>query len=321
MENQVFDIIRLVIILAVLVSLIFSYICVLIASYEVYSHTLVRKPGKWGRQISEEGNDELQQMWDKGLEWSEANKDFKKEITITSFDGLKLFAEFYDFGFDKTVVITGGRRECLIYSYFYAFPYKDAGINVLVVDQRAHGLSEGKYATAGINEAKDIIDWCNYIHDNFNQKHIILHGVCVGTCCSINVIRNPKCPDYIKGMILDCVFIDYKEIFGNHMMEQGHKLWPTFPFIWKWFKHFTGCRIEESAPLRYISKVQIPVCFMWGKKDLYCLPEKSEMIWEKCSSKQKEIHWFENGTHSKLRYSEPERYDKIIKDFVNKLTY
>ena len=80
-------------------------------------------------------------------------------MSITSFDGLKLIAEYYDFGFDKTAIIMPGRRECLIYSYFYAFPYKDAGVNVLVIDQRAHGLSEGKYSTCGIFEAKDVIDW------------------------------------------------------------------------------------------------------------------------------------------------------------------
>lgn len=313
-----FEIFRLIIVLLLFVTVIMFYAGVLFASYQVYSHTLVKRPNRWGRQISEEGNQELLDMWNQGIEWSKENASYKKDVSITSHDGLKLVAEYYDFGYEKTVIILPGRRECLIYSYYYAFPYKNAGVNVLVIDHRAHGLSEGKYASAGILEAIDVINWCTYLHDSLNQKDIYLHGVCVGTCCTINVLRNQKCLDYIKAIILDSTFINYKEIYGNHMIELGHKLWPTFDFIWRWFKHFTKVSVEESNPLKYIGKVQIPVCFIWGKKDAYCLPEKSEMIWNKCISKDKEIHWFENGTHSKLRLNEPERYDSIVGDFITR---
>ena len=289
-----------------------SVFAVFFASYQVYTHTLVRKPGKWGRQISEE-NPELQAMWDAGVEWSKRDEKYLKVLTIKSRDGLKLVAEFYDYGYDTTSIIMPGRRECCMYSYYYAMAYKNAGSNVLVVDQRAHGLSEGKYATAGILEALDVIDWCNELHENHRQNTVILHGICVGTCCTVNILRNPECPTFIKGVIMDSVFIDYKEIFGRHMMEEGHKLGLTFKAIWFWFKKCTGCNIEESAPLKYIDIVQLPACFIWGKKDVYCLPEKSEIIWQKCTSQRKEVHWFENGTHSKLRLSDPNKYDEIFK--------
>lgn len=290
------------------------------AAWMVYTHTLVRREGKtWGRQISEPGNKELEIMWEKGIEWGNSNESYKKELQIKSFDGLNLVAEYFDFGGDKTVIILPGRRECLIYSYFYAVPYKDLGINVLVVDQRAHGLSEGKYATAGILEAKDIIKWSEYLHDNFSQKGIYIHGVCVGTCCATNILRDKDCPSYIEAAIYDSCFISYKEIFGNHMKELGHRLWPTFPIIWKHFKRCTGCNINDSQPLKYIDQVKVPVCFIWGKKDAYCLPEKSEMIWEKCVAPKKEMHWFEEGTHSKLRLCDSEQYDKIVSNFFNSL--
>ena len=286
------------------------------AAWMVYSHTLVRKEGKnWGRQISEPENKELQIMWEKGLKWAKANESFKKEVSITSFDGLKLIAEFYDFGFDKTAIIMPGRRECLIYSYFYAFPYKDAGVNVLVIDQRAHGLSEGKYSTCGIFEAKDVIDWAKFLHEKHKQNAIYLHGVCVGTVCSINVLKDKGCPDYIKGAVLDSMPISYKEIFGNHMIELGHRLWPTFPIIWWYFKKKTGTNINDSQPLKYIDQVKQPVCFIHGKKDAYCLPEKANWLYDKCKSK-KEIHWFEEGTHSKVRLTYEKEYDKVVSDFV-----
>lgn len=288
------------------------------AAWMVYTHTLVKRNDKmWGRQISEPGNQQLEEMWEAGIEWSKQNIQYKKDVQIEN-DGLKLVGEFYDFGFDKTVVILPGRRECLIYSYFYAMPYKDAGINVLVIDHRAHGLSEGKYSTAGIKEAEDVIVWIKHMHDNYNQNTMYIHGICVGTCCATNILKNPECPEYVKAAVYDSCFINYKEIFGNHMMELGHKLWPTFPIIWWHFKRCTGCDINDSQPLKYIDQVKVPVCFIWGKKDVYCLPEKSELIWEKCKAPEKECHWFEEGTHSKLRHGDPKEYDSIVKEFFKK---
>lgn len=316
---DIFETVRLIIVLIVFVGVIFAFLGSILAAYFVYNATLVKKnKNVWTRSISETGDDKLLDMWNQGLEWAKNNAEFKKEVAIKSFDNLNLVAEFYDFGFDKSVLILPGRRECLFYSYFYAFPYKNAGFNVLLIDHRAHGNSEGKYATAGILEAKDVISWCEFLTKKFNQKEIVLHGVCVGTCCSINVIRDTSCPANISKVILDSTFINYREIYANHMAELGHKIGITFNFIWKWFKHYTGVDISMSNPLQYIGALQMPVCFMWGKLDAYCLPEKSEMIWQKCTSKNKEIHWFENGTHSKLRLSEPERYDQIIVEFLKK---
>ncbi len=286
------------------------------AAWMVYTHTLVRREGKtWGRQISEPDNKELQIMWDEGLKWAKENEAYKKGVSIISFDNLNLVGEFYDFGFDKTVIIMPGRRECLIYSYFYAFPYKSAKTNVLVIDQRAHGLSEGKYSTCGILEAKDVIDWAKYLHEKHKQNTIYLHGVCVGTVCTINVLKDKECPDYIKAGILDSAPISYKEIFGNHMIELGHKLWPTFPIIWWHFKRKTHTDINDSQPLKYINQVKVPLCFIHGKKDAYCLPNKTEWLYNKCTSK-KEIHWFEEGTHSKVRLADSKNYDKIIVEFI-----
>lgn len=78
-----------------------------------------------------------------------------EDVFITSFDGLRLHAKFYAAPDPKAPVqimfhgyksaaerdFCGGLREGI-----------DGGFNVLLVDQRAHGESEGKYLTFGVNE-------------------------------------------------------------------------------------------------------------------------------------------------------------------------
>jgi len=297
--------------------LIFSVFFTFLIAYIVYSKTLMHgKSGSWGREhCSEPGCIPLETMWTRGLEWKKTTESYIKEVEIKSKDGLKLVGEWFDYGFDKTVIILPGRRETLVYSYYYAKPYKDAGVNVLVIDQRAHGFSEGKYSTCGIKEAEDVSLWMKYLHDELSQKEIFIHGVCVGTCCASMVVAKYK-PDYLKAVILDSMFISYKEIYKNHYLESGHKLFPVFYEIWIWFKLLTKCNINVSNPEKYMPSFDLPVMFIWGTKDVYCLPEKSKILYEKCASKQKQIEWFEGAEHSRVRLYDEERYDGLVSDFL-----
>ena len=311
------EIILLIVGIVLGAGLIFSLFFTFLTAYIVYSKTLMRsKKSSWGREkCSEPGCIPLETMWTRGLEWKEGFKQYIKDVEIKSKDGLKLVGQWFDYGFDKTVIILPGRRETLVYSYYYAKPYKDAGVNVLVIDQRAHGLSEGKYSTGGIKEAEDVSIWMEYLHNQLNQKEIYIHGICVGTCCASIVATKYK-TDYLKAIILDSMFITYKEIYKNHYIESGHALFPVYYQIWMWFRFFTKCNIEDSRPDKYMPKFTLPTLFIWGKKDVYCLPEKSQQLFDLCTSKDKQLEWFEEAEHSRVRLNNEERYDSLIKDFL-----
>ena len=66
----------------------------------------------------------------------------------------------------------------------------------------------------------------------------------------------------------------------------------------------------------YMPSFDLPVLFIWGTKDVYCLPEKSKILYEKCASKQKEIEWFEGAEHSRVRLSNEDHYDGLVSDFL-----
>ena len=297
--------------------LFFSIVFTFIVAYIVYSKTLMRgKSGSWGRErCSEPGCVPLETMWERGLAWKKKNEQYIKDVEIKSKDGLKLVGEWFDYGFDKTVIILPGRRETLVYSYYYASPYKESGVNVLVIDQRAHGFSEGKYSTCGIKESDDVALWMEYLHNELNQKEIFLHGICVGTCVTTLACHKYKY-DYLKAVILDSAFITYKEIYKNHHVESGHSLFPVYYEIWAWFSFFTHCNINNSSPLKYINDMEVPVLFIWGDKDVYCLPEKSKILFEKCGSQDKQLEWFEGAEHSRVRLNNEERYDALVSGFL-----
>ena len=302
------------------VSLIASVVLTFVIAYKVYSKTLMRDPiTHWDRnQCSEPGNKELEIMWKRGLKWAKSDESFIKELSIQSEDGLKLVGQWFDYGFDKTVVILPGRRETLVYSYYYAKPYKECGVNVLVIDQRAHGLSEGKYSTCGIKESEDVKLWLEYMHKEHDQKELFIHGICVGTCMASKIAASFK-HKYLKAIILDSTFITYKEIYKIHYKESGHALFPVYYQIWFWFRFFTHCNINKARTIDYMPNFHQPVMFIWGTKDAYCLPDKSKELFDACAAKDKEIVWFEGASHSHVRLFDEDRYDSSVKDFLARL--
>lgn len=58
---------------------------------------------------------------------------------------------------------------------------RDAGYNLLIVDNRAHGMSEGKYIGFGNPDSYDIMKWCEFIKDRFGDNvEILLAGLSMG---------------------------------------------------------------------------------------------------------------------------------------------
>ena len=83
---------------------------------------------KWSRTVSWE-DEEQQRMFAEGKEWGDANEQYRKTVDITN-DGFHLVGEYFDFGFDRAVIIIPGRMESGTYSYYFSEPYKESGFNV-----------------------------------------------------------------------------------------------------------------------------------------------------------------------------------------------
>ena len=113
-------------------------------------------------------------MFDLGMDWARENEARKRPVSIEN-EGLKLAGEYFDFGHKRCAIIFPGRTESLCYSYYFAQPYAEAGCNILVVDSRAHGLSEGKYNYCGTREWSDVIAWSRFAHDRLQRRGAARH--------------------------------------------------------------------------------------------------------------------------------------------------
>ncbi len=288
-----------------------------IVSYIVYVKTLKRTSRKkWGRNCS---NDEQAQrdMYNIGMQWFEENRERRIELHIMN-DGLNLFAEYYDFGFKRAVIVIPGRTESLRYGYYFAKPYIENGYNLLVIDQRAHGDSDGMYNTVGFDEHRDIIKWAELLHDKFDVQSVILHGICIGSSCGLFALTSQNCPDYIDALIGEGMYPTFYDNFKNHMVVLKKPIFPFMALINLWMKIFTKHSMKRG-PIHVIGSYKKPLLMIHSREDLYSLPSTAVTLFESAGSEMKEICWFDKGAHSQLRIADTELYDSAITSFLTKL--
>lgn len=286
----------------------------------VYEEQLVRtSPEKWGRTCSFPNDAEQIQMWNDGVAWMEQNRSRITELQIEN-DGLQLYGQYFDFGADRCVIILPGRCESLVYSYYFAPPYEKAGFNVLVVDTRCHGKSDGKYNTIGVKESQDVLAWAKRIHEEFHNQEIYFHGICIGTSSGLFALQADRCPVYLRGLVTEGCYISFSETFKRHMMALNRPVFPVLQLVMREIYRHTGTNVYKDKPIKAIRKLR-PDCrvlFLYGEKDIFSIPKKSRKLFAACASQDKELVWFSKGGHSHLRINNREKYDQAIIDFFER---
>ena len=284
----------------------------------LYVILLVRtRKSKWRRKCSLPKDKEITEMYYTGLDWAEKYSANKREVDVYS-GKYHLFGEYFDMGFDKAAIIIAGRTESLLYSYYFAEPYRRAGYNVLVIDNRSHGKSDGRLNSLGDHEHRDILRWAQMLHDDLGNKQVYLHGICIGASNALFAMTADDCPDYMQGMTSEGMFTTFYESLYYHIKEAKQPVFPSMIEVRGYLKLFTGYDIKKDGPIFRIGKLKKPILMLQSKEDKYSLPHRAKDLYNKCPA-PKRLAYFEKGRHSHIKINAPEKYDEIIVDFLREI--
>ena len=304
-------------IIAVLIILILitSYICFYMAFYNAERN----KEDKEAYSIPEGKIYEphREQM----IAWQEQIDDMPHDdVEVISFDGLRLRGKYYEL--DKNAPIElmmhgyrGNSRRDLCGGVNRAF---EVGHNVLLVDQRASGNSEGNVISFGINESKDALTWIDYLQERFGEdSKIILTGVSMGASTVMMCIERglPKC---VKGILADCGYSSTKDIIKKVIKEMHLPANILYPFVKLGAKIFGKFNLEEIVPVEAVKKSPVPILFAHGDIDDFVPYYMSVDCYNACTSK-KILVTIKGAGHGLCYPSSPEEYVKKISEFYSYL--
>jgi len=291
----------------------------LLSVITVFYYIMYRNPKKRTRECTNKKDESQMRMFAEGTAWAEQYKDITEQLHIVN-DGFNLYGEYINFGFDKCAVILQGKSESLLYSYYFADVYVKNGCNILVIDMRAHGLSDGKYITAGINESDDVVLWIKLINEKFHITDFTLHGICIGGAAAVYTYVKLKNEgsDLVKRIVTDGLFQSFYELFKRHIKRFNGPAFPVLHSIFFLTFMLTKARLFTETPIKYMKDIDIPILFIWSVKDIFCIKSKGEELFEACASKHKSLCFFPEGRHSHVRSTQEAEYDKIIAQFLQK---
>lgn len=244
-----------------------------------------------------------------------------EQVYITSHDGLKLAARYYHRNDGGPVKIEfHGYRSAATRDFSGANELDVlTGCNVLLVDQRSHGLSEGSVITFGIKERYDVLSWVNYTVERFGADvKILLSGVSMGAA-TVLMASDLDLPANVKGIIADCGYSSPKAILqkvcGEDMHLPASLLYPFCKLSAKWLGKFD---LEEADAVSSVKNSKVPIFMVHGTEDRY-VPFSMGLEIKEAAGDKATLHVFEGSGHVLSYLDDTPRYHKLAQAFCDEI--
>ena len=265
-----------------LITLLIAYICYRMAFYNPKKDTDPDRIDIPEGEIYEPFREQME-------DWVRWTRSLPQEaLEITSFDGLKLRAKYYEYAPGAPIELMfhgyrGHAERDLSGGVFRCF---SVGRSALIVDQRSCGNSAGDTITFGIKEHRDCLSWLDFAIQKFGPDcKIILTGISMGAS-TVLMAAGRELPDNVIGVLADCGFTSAKDIIQAviRMMKLPPKL--SYPFVKLGARIFGGFDLEETSAIEAVEKITVPTFFTHGESDDFVPCDMSRQLHDACRSKK-----------------------------------
>jgi len=244
-------------------------------------------------------------------------KENSEDVYITSKNNGNLKLHGYESKNESniwTIVIHGYMSEGLdmggISRNFY-----DRGYNVLTLDLRGLGKSEGDYIGMGWHDRLDVLDWINYIIEKDSNCKIILYGISMGAA-TVMMTTGENLPGNVKLAIEDCGYTSVWDEF-KCQLKNIFKL-PSFPVL---NAANTVCSLKakydfkEASSINQLKKSKTPTLFIHGSEDKFVPFSMLDEVYNVASCKKEKLV-IEGAKHGKAGVENPKLYWETIDNFI-----
>ncbi|MCD8218370.1 MAG: alpha/beta hydrolase [Clostridiales bacterium] len=315
-----------------------------------YNRTMKRNNAKVERTMKMAGTD-----WNQHMPFIEVRKEFMlaqphEDVYIESDDGLKLHGTWFP-GCDmnaaagsenpgsgeakqqkdnpeETMPQTGKKAVICFHGYTskgmsdyigLSGYYLKHGYAMLLVDERAHGESEGKYIGFGCLDRYDALEWIRWVTDKAGEDvQILLHGTSMGAS-TVLMTSGLHLPEQVKGIVSDCAFTSPKYVFTRVLHSMYHlPAFPMIPISDAVNQRKAGYGLDECNAAREVKKAKVPILFIHGDADTFVPCSMCDEIYENCASPKTKLI-INGAAHAESYYKDPAAYEKALDEFTEGL--
>ena len=238
-----------------------------------------------------------------------------EKLDIRSPYGYIMKGRIYRNDSKKFVIIVHGITMNIYGALKYLPFFYKKGFNVVVFDQRNHGLTSGPNTTYGYFEKWDLRSITDHLFDHYGADISVgLHGESMGGAISVLNMAIDKRIDF---GVIDCAFSDLPETLLMRFIEESHlNSKKMINFVNLFIKRNAGFSIEDVSPIREIPGIEKPILFIHGQKDTY-VPSTTTKTMYAFKLHNKYLYLAKDGEHATSMATDPDQYDEELTRFLN----
>jgi uncharacterized protein len=191
--------------------------------------------------------------------------------------------------------------------------FRYMGYNVLMVDFRGHGNSEGNTTTIGVRESEEVKLAFEYIKSK-GEKNIYLYGTSMGAVALAKAIWEYGLQP--AGVIMEMPFLSLQTYLKAKARLLGFPAQPFAFFTSFWIGAERGFNGFKHKTTRYVKKITCPVLLQWGTLDNFVLPAELQKIYAATASANKKLVIYEGAQHESFLRKDPEKWRMEIENFL-----
>lgn len=243
-----------------------------------------------------------------------------EEVSVTSYDGLRLRGRYIPCENARaTLLLFHGWRSYPEMDFGVALPfYQSLGLNLLLPDERAQGLSEGKFITFGIRERHDVHTWARWCAARSGAAFpLLLGGLSMGATTVLMACGEPFVEN-VRGVIADCGFTSPWAIIGKCGRDFHVPPWLLLPPVDLQASLFAGFSLREYSTLDAMKTTTLPTFLAHGEEDTFVPCGMSEQNYAACAAQDKTLLRTPQAGHGQSYLKQPERYQNAIRAFIGR---
>lgn len=289
-----------------------SYVCFRLAFFS-------SRKNKTAKEFDLPPGDEYVPYYDLMKSWQTQVRQMPyKQVSIKSHDRLTLYGKYYEYKKGAPIELMfhgyrgsaerdlcGGVQRCF-----------SLGRNVLLVDQRAGGKSDGHVISFGVNESRDCLAWINFIINNIDKDaKIILCGISMGAATVLMAAGNPL-PKNVVGVLADCGYSSAKEMILKVIKDRRLPAKILYPFVRLGGLIYGGFDVNRANPIESAKQCNVPIIFFHGENDNFVPCDMSKRCFDNCKQ-PKAIVTVKDADHGLSYVVDKDNYLKSVADFFN----
>lgn len=290
---------------------------VLLALWVVYRMTFYSDKGTWTDPyaISPEGEYQTRREEMLALIDDLAHRPFEP-VSVTSHDGLRLMGRYYHAadGAPLDIAFHGYRGHAFRDFSGGSCLSFEQGHNLLLVDQRAHGDSDGRTICFGTKERLDALTWIRWANERFGCPETALFGVSMGAG-TVLLASALDLPDNVTCVVADCSYSRAEDVIAVVGRKMGMSDRLTRLLARGAARVFGGFRLSDADAVKALRHAKVPVLLLHGEADRLVPCEMSAVLEAACAAPVRR-YTFPDAGHGLSFLADRERYTKAVVDFL-----